>query len=74
MGVFSPNGGWIAYTSDESGELQVYVRRFPPSGGKLQVSTTGGGMAHWRGDGRELFYIALDGKLMAVPLASGGWP
>jgi Tol biopolymer transport system component len=67
-GAFSPNGDWIAYTSDESGELQVYVRRLPGSGGKLQVSTTVGGMARWRGDGRELFYVALDGKLMAVPL------
>jgi hypothetical protein len=65
---FSPDGKWAAYTSDESGELQVYVRRWEAAGNKLRVSTAGGGMARWRRDGSELFYIALDGKLMAVPL------
>jgi Tol biopolymer transport system component len=75
-GVFSPDGKWIAYTSNESGEPQIYVQRFPGGTPKLRVSTTGGGMARWRGDGGELFYLALDGQLMAVPLrvdrGSGG--
>jgi Tol biopolymer transport system component len=67
-GVFSPDGKWIAYTSNESGEPQIYVQRFPGAAGRVRVSTAGGGMARWRGDGREIFYLALDGKLMAVPV------
>jgi Tol biopolymer transport system component len=71
---FSPDGKWISYTSDESGRPEVYLGRFPGPLRKQQVSTAGGGMAEWRGDGRELFYVALDGKLMSVPLdlAAGG--
>jgi hypothetical protein len=65
---FSPDGNWIAYTSNESGEPQIYVQRFPGGAGRTRVSTSGGGMARWRGDGREIFYLALDGRLMAVPL------
>jgi hypothetical protein len=60
----------VAYASDESGSFQIYVQPFPaaPSGGgsKFQVSTGGGLQPRWRGDGKELFYIAPDGKLMAV--------
>jgi serine/threonine protein kinase/Tol biopolymer transport system component len=76
-GQFSPDGRWIAYTSDESGTDQVYVRAFeggPASGIKLQVSTIIGRQPRWRGDGREIFYVAGDGKMMAVavkPSASG---
>jgi WD40 repeat protein len=66
---FSPDGRWLAYASDESGELQVYVMSWPDPTGKWQVSTAGGGMPRWRGDGRELFYIALDRKLTAVEVA-----
>jgi Tol biopolymer transport system component len=66
-GAFSPDGKWIAYTSDESGQLEVFVGRFPGPLRKQRVSNSGGGMAVWRSDGRELFYIALDGKLMSVP-------
>jgi Tol biopolymer transport system component len=55
-GVFSPDGKWIAYDSNESGQTEVYIQAFPPSGGKWQVSTSGGSMPHWRGDGKELFY------------------
>ncbi|MFN2482223.1 MAG: protein kinase [Pyrinomonadaceae bacterium] len=66
QGRFSPDGKWIAYTSNESGEWQVYVRSFPEAGGKLMVSTGGGGQPQWRGDGRELFYLAPDRNLMAV--------
>src|SRR5262245_24483156 len=65
-GRFSPNGRWIAYSSNESGTNQVYVRPFPPAGGQWMVSTNGGSQPRWRSDGKELFYIAADRKLMAV--------
>ncbi|MGH9315593.1 MAG: hypothetical protein ACRD1P_00560, partial [Thermoanaerobaculia bacterium] len=65
---FSPDGHWIAYASDESGKFEVYVRPFPGPGGKWQVSTAGGGVPHWRGDGKELLYLSLDNKIMAVPV------
>ena len=65
---FSPDGRWIAYTSDESGSPEVYVRSFPDTGTKWQVSTHGGVQGRWRKDGKELFYLALDGKLMAVDI------
>jgi Tol biopolymer transport system component len=65
-GRFSPDGRWIAYISNESGKYEVYVQSFPASGGKWQVSNGGGGSPRWRRDGRELFYLSADGKLMAV--------
>jgi Tol biopolymer transport system component len=69
----SPDGHWIAYQSNESGRFEVYVQPFPGSGRREQASINGGAQVRWRRDGRELFYIALDGRLMAVPLriASG---
>ena len=69
QGQFSPDGHWIAYASDESGPLQyqIYVQSFPAGGGKFQVSTGAGGtQPRWRRDGKEIFYVAADGKLMAV--------
>ena len=66
--VLSPDGRWLAYSSDESGRYEVYVQSFPDGGGKRQISTTGGIGPHWRGDGKELYYHAQDGKLMAVPV------
>jgi Tol biopolymer transport system component len=69
QGQFSPDGHWIAYTSDESGpsQYQVYVQSFPAGAGKFQVSTGNGGtQPRWRRDGKEIFYLAADGKLMAV--------
>jgi Tol biopolymer transport system component len=69
QGQFSPDGHWIAYISNESGasQYQVYVQSFPAGAGKFQVSTGGGGtQPRWRRDGKELFYLASDGKLMAV--------
>jgi serine/threonine protein kinase/Tol biopolymer transport system component len=66
QGQFSPDVHWIAYTSNESGSAEVYVRRFPAAGGKWQISTRGGAQPRWRRDGKELFYLAPDGKLMAV--------
>ena len=68
QGQFSPDGKWIAYTSDESGSAEVYVRQFPDTGTKWQISTHGGVQGRWRGDGKELFYLALDGRLMAVDI------
>ena len=65
---FSPDGRWLAYTSNESGRYEVYVQSFPQAGGKYQVSTGGGLAPRWRRDGRELYYIAPDAKLMAVAI------
>jgi Tol biopolymer transport system component len=67
-GQFSPDGKWIAYQSNESGRAEILVQPFPGPGGKLQVSTNGGAQVRWRPDGKELFYVALDGRLMAVPI------
>ena len=67
----SPDGRWIAYTSYESGGDEVYVQGFPTPGSKRQVSTAGGVQPRWRSDGKELFYLAPDQRLMAVPVASG---
>jgi Tol biopolymer transport system component len=66
---FSPDGRWISYVSNESGTNEIYVRPFPASpeqGGKIKVSEGGGTGARWRRDGKELFYIAGDTKMMAV--------
>jgi Tol biopolymer transport system component len=70
-GQFSPDGRWVAYTSDESGQFQVYVQSFPIGAGKFQVSTNGGTQPRWRRDGKEIFYIGGDGKLMAAELTTG---
>jgi eukaryotic-like serine/threonine-protein kinase len=65
FGRFSPDGRWIAYRSNESGRFEVYVVAFPGPGGKWQVSTAGGQFPRWRHDGKEIFYVAADNKLMA---------
>jgi dipeptidyl aminopeptidase/acylaminoacyl peptidase len=65
-GRVSPDGRWLAYVSDESGSPEVYARTFPESGGKRRISINGGVEPKWRGDGKELFYLAADGSLMAV--------
>ena len=67
----SPNGRWMAYTSDQSGSFEIYVRSFPSGGGQKLVSTRGGFGPHWRRDGKELFYYAPDGNLMAVEVKDG---
>lgn len=76
-GSFSPSVDgraprWIAYTSDEAGRDEVYVRTFPTGDEKWLISTAGGWQPHWRRDGKELFYLTLDGTLMAVDVKGGG--
>ena len=70
-GQFSPQGRWVAYTSDESGREEVYLRTFPEAGESIPVSSTGGHSPRWRADGKELFYLAADGKLMSVEITPG---
>jgi eukaryotic-like serine/threonine-protein kinase len=65
----SPDGRWLAYGSDESGRFEVYVRRFPVTEEKWQVSTRGGIWPYWRGDGKEIYYVGLDAVLMAAPVS-----
>jgi Tol biopolymer transport system component len=64
--VFSPNGRFVAYTSNESGRYEVYVQSFPAPGNKWPVSSGGGYLPLWRNDGRELFYLSYNAKVMAV--------
>lgn len=65
-GQISPDGKWVAYASDESGSWEIYVTTFPGAVGKWQVSRGGGTEPRWRGDGKEIFYIAPNGMLTAV--------
>ena len=69
--MFSPDGRWIAYQSNESGKEEVYVRPFPGPGGKWQVSTNGGIRPRWRRDGKEIFFLAPDDKLMVAEIKLG---
>jgi len=71
-GILSPNGRWIAYQSSERTQTQVYVQPFPPTGGKFQVSSNGGFHPIWRGDGKELYFIAADTRMMAVAVDTSG--
>jgi eukaryotic-like serine/threonine-protein kinase len=68
---FSPDGKFISYSSDESGKSEVYVQPFPPTGARWQVSTKGGDQGNWGRDGKELFYVSTDKKLMVVPVSTG---
>lgn len=74
VGSFSPDGRWIAYSSNESGRYEVYVAPFPGPGGKWQVSTAGGDWPRWRRDGKEIFYLAPapDNKLMVAAVNGVG--
>jgi len=65
---FSPDGKWVAYQSNESGRFEIYIQPLTASSAKVQVSTNGGAQVRWRHDGKELFYVALDGRLTAVPI------
>jgi serine/threonine protein kinase len=68
FGQLSPDSRWMAFTSDRSGRREVYVRPFPPGEGEWTISIAGGEQPRWRGDGKELFFMAMDGKMMAVPV------
>jgi hypothetical protein len=67
-GQFSPDGKWVAYQSDETGEPEIYVQPFLRSGRRERVSPSGGAQVRWRADGKELFYLTLDGEMMSVPI------
>ncbi len=71
-GVFSPDGRWVAYLSDESGRNEVHVRSFPAAGGKWQISAQGAAWVKWTGTGEEIFFGDLEGKAFAVPVAERG--
>jgi Tol biopolymer transport system component len=68
---FSPDGRWVAYASNESGKWEIAVSPYPGPGGSWKVSSAGGSEPRWRRDGKELFYLAPDGKLMAVEVKTG---
>jgi serine/threonine protein kinase len=78
FGTFSPDGRWVAYDSNESGRMQIYVRPFVPPGsrspavGQWQVSASGGMYPVWRPDGKELYYIDSSGTMMAAPIVITG--
>jgi serine/threonine protein kinase len=74
FGQLSADSEWVAYTSRDSGRLEIYVERFLVQSRKWQVSTQGGTRPHWRADGRELFYLGLDNKIYAVPVTLGSTP
>jgi hypothetical protein len=77
FGRLSPDGRWLAYTSDEGGSLEVWLRSFPEGDVRLQVSAGGGAEPAWGPAGREIFFVSLDGTLMSVPVSasiSGGSP
>jgi eukaryotic-like serine/threonine-protein kinase len=67
----SPNGQWLAYLSNETGRFEIYVQTFPKPGGKWPVSINGGTRPLWSRDGKELYFIGADGKLMVVDVKSG---
>ncbi len=73
-GQFSPDGKWVAFVSTLSGRPEVYVQPFPEGASRTQVSIAGGTQIRWSADGREIYFIAPDGKLMAAPFAAGATP
>jgi len=78
QGRFAPNGKWVAYVSDQSGLNEIYVRQIADGfsggsasvGGSVRVSQGGGTSPRWRGDGRELYYLAPNGKVIAVDVTT----
>jgi eukaryotic-like serine/threonine-protein kinase len=68
----SPASRYVAYASNESGQYQIFVQTFPdPAGGRWQITSEGGIEPKWRRDGKELYYLGFDGKMMAVPVTGG---
>jgi Tol biopolymer transport system component len=70
-GQLSPDDHWMAYTSDKTGQREVYVTAFPTGEGETRISIAGGEQPRWRGDGKELFFVGEDGKMMAVAVKAG---
>ena len=70
--ILQSDGKWVAYSSAESGRMEVYAVPFPGPGGKRQISTGGGAQPSWRRDGKEVFYLAQDNKLMAAEVKITG--
>jgi Tol biopolymer transport system component len=70
-GKLSPDGRFVVYSSNETGQYEIYVQPAPPTGAKWQISTAGGSQPRWRRDGKELFYLSGDRKLMAVEVRGG---
>jgi len=70
-GAFSPDGNYIAFNSNGSGRYEVYLRPLPPHTGETRVSINGGVEPRWKGDGKEIFYVSLDGDVMAVNIKLG---
>jgi len=68
QGQFSPDGKWIAYQSDKTGREEIYIRPFPGPGSDTRISTDGGIQVRWNPNGKELFYVASDDRLMAAPI------
>ena len=66
---FSPDGRWLAYQSNDTGRYEVYLQRAGGNGPRTRISSDGGGQPRWRADGLEVFYLSLDGRLIAVPLS-----
>lgn len=73
-GQISPDGRWMAFTGRQSGQREVYVRPFPSGDGEWIISVSGGHAARWRADGKELFFVDMAGKIMAVPVKTVSGP
>src|SRR5262249_52839116 len=63
-GQFSPDGKWIAYQSNETGRFEIWVQPFPGPGAKFHISSDGGAQPRWNKNGKEIFYVSLDSKMM----------
>ena len=75
QGVFSPDGAFVAYASDESRQFEIFLRPFPPTGDvRWQLTTEGGEAPRWRGDGQELYYLAPGNRIMALSVTLGDRP
>jgi Tol biopolymer transport system component len=74
QGQLSPDGRWMAYTSNKTGTREVYVQPFPAADNELRISIAGGEQPRWGRDGKELFYLAVNGKITAVPIIVSAGP
>jgi Tol biopolymer transport system component len=72
LGQFSPDGRWIVYQTNESGRREIVVQAFPEASAPVHISTRGGVAPRWSADGTEIYFVGLDGRMMAVPVAVKG--